>query len=151
MEHYHYAAHFDDLQPADLEIRADELAALGDFVKGANRGSRLSGKALKVATKSAQFFEARRLLAAHLFYMPSRRFWHLLYFDQRDTTWHDNHWKMGPHIHYANDLLCREPIDTVWHKVTRPKPEFPKRSLHIRYDYHHNRKWLNGSGQIAPL
>ena len=83
----------------------------------------------------------RRLLSVHLFYSPSYEFWHLFYFDQRDHDPRDNHWKHGPHLHYSQNSFTRESLASVWDKVRQPKPEFP-RALHIRYDYHHNRRQL---------
>jgi len=84
-------------------------------------------------------FKDRRLLAVHLFYARSQKHWHMFYFDQRDYSADNNHWLHGPHIHYSQSSFTRETLATVWRGVCQAKPEFPK-SVHIRYDYHYNRR-----------
>lgn len=133
---YHYQSHFDEAAPANLEPAKEELTALGRSGVGL-----LQGKALKASRKMGQIFRDRRLLCVHLFYARSHKYWHLFYFDQRDTAWMQNHWRKGPHIHYASDLMNRSLLAEVWSKVCHRPAEFPK-SIHLRYDYHHNRKYL---------
>jgi hypothetical protein len=130
---YRYACHFAEMTPNHLHPKDEELTALG-----ANGVGPLKGSALKAMRKVNQIFRDRRLLAMHLFYVPSQKYWHLFYFDQRDNDDHKNHWKHGPHIHYSQDLFTKEPLGEVWSRATSDKPSFPP-SLHIRYDYHHNR------------
>lgn len=131
---YSYASHFADIAPESLEPSREELYALGR----SRAGTTVAGKALKAIRKMDQMFEERRLLAAHLFYSGARDPWHLFYFDQRDYSADDNHWKHGPHIHYSRDSFTREPLEEIWRKICQAAPEFPK-SIHVRYDYHHNR------------
>lgn len=130
---YKYACHFHESTPDHLHPNKDELAALA-----ANGVGQLRGAALKAMRKVNQVFRDRRMLAMHLFYTPSQKYWHLFYFDQRDHEDRNNHWKHGPHIHYSQDLFTREPLPQVWANATAEKPVFPP-SLHVRYDYHHNR------------
>ncbi|MGH8509117.1 MAG: hypothetical protein ACREVH_10415 [Gammaproteobacteria bacterium] len=132
---YHYQAHFDEVTPPNLEPTKEEFAALGR-----NGVGLLKGKALKASRKMGQIFRDRRLLCVHLFYAPSQKYWHMFHFDQRDTTWLQNHWRKGPHVHYASDLMNKSPLTEVWAKVCKRPAEFPK-SIHLRYDYHHNRKY----------
>lgn len=131
---YKYACHFNESTPDHLHPKKDELAALAT-----NGVGQLRGPALKAMRKVNQVFLDRRMLAMHLFYTSSQKFWHLFYFDQRDYEDCNNHWKHGPHIHYSQDLFTREPLSQVWAKATAEKPVFPP-SLHVRYAYHHNRR-----------
>lgn len=140
---YHYACHFDETTPPELEPTQEELNALGRNGVGV-----LTGKALKASRKIGQIFRDRRLLCVHLFYSPSHRYWHLFHFDQRDTAWIQNHWRKGPHIHYVSDLMNPSPLAEIWAKVCKRPPEFPK-SLHLRYDYRHNRKYLRRGASDA--
>jgi hypothetical protein len=134
LEPYLYACHFTQLVPEHLPPSTEELKALSQ-----NDVGPLKGKAKKMMSKISQIFIDRRLLAAHLFYDPSQKYWHMFYFDQRDLQGDRNHWKNGPHIHYSHDSFVNEPLDDVWEKVCLKKPEFPK-SIHIKYNYHHNRE-----------
>lgn len=131
---YEYVKHFHEIMPDQLIPKDSELDAL------ANNGvGRIEKPAQKALSKLNQAYIDRRLLAVHLFYVPSQKYWHMFYFDQRDYKATGNHWKHGPHIHYTQDLFTNEPLSTVWAKATKENPEFPP-SLHVRYDYHHNRK-----------
>lgn len=136
---YSYANHFIELAPASLEPSKEELQALGT-----NGLGKLNGKALKAIRKVDQMFRDRRLLAVHLFYARSQKYWHMFYFDQRDYSANNNHWIHGPHLHYSHDSFTREPLHEVWKKVCQPEPKFPK-SVHVRYDYHHNRRPQRGA------
>ena len=131
---YLYACHFDHRTPEHLHPAEHDLAALASNGVGA-----LSRSARKTVTKVSQIFLDRRLFSAHLFYTASQRYWHLFYFDQRDVSGQRNHWKIGgPHIHYSRESFCRDPLHVVWQAI-RSSPPRPPRSLHVRYDYHHNR------------
>lgn len=131
---YLYEPHFREISPAHLEPKNHELEALAK-----NGVGQLRGDALKAMRKIGQVFIDRSLLAVHLFYWPSHEYWHMFYFDQRDYTDRENHWKHGPHIHYSSDLFVSAPLATVWGRVTADEPTFPV-STHIRYDHQHNRK-----------
>ena len=76
----------------------------------------------------------RKMLAVHLFYTPSKKYWHMFYFNQRDVDLYKNHWVHGPHVHYLNDTLTNAPLKTIWNNASSVKPSFT-RSLHIRYAY----------------
>jgi hypothetical protein len=130
---FRYACHFAESRPEHLEPQESELAALATNGVGPAKGA-----ALKALRKMDQIFTERRLLSTHLFYERSQKYWHMFYFDQRDFTDRINHWKHGPHIHYAQDMFTRDPLAVIWPRVLAEKPDFPP-SLHIRYDYHHNR------------
>lgn len=131
---FKYACHFTECRPGHLEPKQSELAALASHGVGLAKGA-----ALKAIRKMDQIFKERRLVSAHLFYERSQKYWHMFYFDQRDFTGTKNHWKHGPHIHYAQDMFTREPLARIWSRVVSERPEFPP-SLHVRYDYHHNRR-----------
>ena len=131
---YRYVNHFSEIRHESLEPNRTQLVALGRSGVGPAKGD-----ALKAIHKMDQIFLQRRLLGVHLFYAPSRKYWHMFYFDQRDYEATKNHWKHGPHIHYSQDTFTREPLSTVWQQAAAVMPTLPP-SVHIRYDYHHNRR-----------
>lgn len=130
---YRYACHFREITPDELKLRENELTSLGKSEPGP-----LKGDALKSVRKIDQMFRDRRLLSVHLFYTHSQNYWHMFYFDQRDYQSSRNHWKHGPHIHYSHDSFTKVSLNDIWSLIVAEKPVFPP-SIHIRYDYHHNR------------
>jgi hypothetical protein len=125
---YLYASHFDERVPDQLNPKPSEREAAGRAKVGL-----LEGEAKTFFSKIDQIFKQRRLFAAHLLYTASHKYWHLLYFDQRDTADDDNHWKEGSHIHYANDRFHRDPLNDIWARVKKGETTFLK-PVHIRYD-----------------
>jgi hypothetical protein len=124
---YRYASHFDERIPDQLNPSAAQREAAGRAKVGP-----LEGDAKKFFSKIDQIFKQRRLFAAHLLYMPSHEYWHLFYFDQRDRADEANHWREGPHIHYANDRFHRDPLTHIWARVRSGETAFLK-PVHIRY------------------
>lgn len=131
---YSYTSHSREISASTLNPSRQELTALARAGVG-----KATGLALKAIRKIDQQFRERSLLVAHLFYSRSHRYWHLFYFDQRDYGARRKHWKYGPHIHYTQDSFTREPLRDIWTKVCSQPPHFPP-ALHIRFDYHHNRR-----------
>ncbi len=131
---YKHWRHHVNLEPEHLWPTDEELNALGS-----NGLGKAEGKALKAITKITQMFEQRKLISVHVFYHPSKKFWHMFYFNQRDTSDDNNHWDLGPHIHYTHDSFINADLDKVVAQITQKKPKLPK-SIHIKYDYHHSRK-----------
>ena len=131
---YAYTSYDREISPDTLNPTKEELNALGRTGVG-----QVTGLALKAIRKLDQQFKERSLLVIHLFYSRSHRHWHMFYFNQRDYTPRRNHWKHGPHIHYSQDAFTREPLSEVWARIRASKPLFPPK-VHIRFDYHHNRK-----------
>ena len=125
---YRYANHFSDKVAVTLYPNAAEREAL----ETNGIGKLHSKNAKKFATKIFQLFDERRVFAAHLFFTPDHRYWHLFYFDNRDITELNNHWKYGPHIHYISDLWPQVRFDQMWAKVQREDATFPNK-LHLRY------------------
>lgn len=137
---YRYANHFSEFMPKNLHLTRGDLAEFAT-----NGVGPMSKAAQKASTKMSQAFVDRRLFAAHLFFTPSHNHWHLFYFDQRDTTARRNHWKIGgPHIHYSREAFSNKPLSEVWKGVCETPPELPS-SIHVRYDYHHNRRHAQSS------
>ena len=134
MRPYIYDCRFTEYTPKHLNPSGKELEALAK-----NGVGKMGRGAQKAANKIFQIFEDRRMFSAHLFYTPSHNYWHLFYFDQRDVTDHRNHWRHGPHIHYSRESFTNKPLKDVWAGVCSDPPELPK-AIHIRYDYHHNRR-----------
>src|SRR5207244_2937617 len=116
---YLYACHFDDRVPNHLNPKPDEIEAMGRA-----RVGELEGKARRFMRKIGQTFLERRLFAAHLFYAPSKRYWHLFYFDQRDRADDRNHWRHGAHIHYTNDMFLHHDLDAMWGRITGGETNF---------------------------
>jgi len=129
LEPYRYACHFNDIVPSHLPPNARDREALQ-----ANDVGPLSPQAAKAVRKVMQIFKERRMFAAHLFFTPSYDYWHLLYFDQRDTNSKDNHWSVGgSHIHYSRESFCRDPLPVMWQAICE-KPPKPPSSTHVRYE-----------------
>lgn len=117
---YLYARHFVELVPEHLTVTKDDIGVLG------------TPAGEKTMRKVSQVFKDRRKLGVHLFFLPTKERWHLLYFSQRDMSDTDNHWKAGPHIHYSRESYTNDPLDTIWAKIRAARPEFPK-GEHVRY------------------
>lgn len=125
---YRYASHFSDKVSSHLIPTKDEDMALrqngiGEF---RHRGAK------KFASKVFQFFRERRALAAHLFYTDSQRYWHLFYFDNRDTKESANHWKHGAHIHYVSDLWSNLTMSEAWSQIMSGRVALSSK-VHLRY------------------
>jgi len=133
LENYIYQCAFINITPEHLELTEANLKTMVEVKPGP-----IEGKAKTAFNKIDTSFEQRKLLNVHLFHTPSKEYWNMFYFTQRDTTKYNNHWKHGPHIHYSSDLILSTPIDEVWKLINQRKPRLPK-SEHIKYDYHHNR------------
>lgn len=124
---YRYANHVSDrlsenLYPNEAEREAIAKNGVGPFRTNA---------AKKFMVKLGQLHRERRALAAHIFYTPSHRYWHLFYFDNRDTSESKNHWKHGSHIHYVSDLWPTLSLRDAWSQVTSGKLAIP--SIHVRH------------------
>jgi hypothetical protein len=130
---YRYARHFVELVPEHLNPTADDIGVLG------------TPEGEKTMRKVSQMFKDRRKVGVHLFFLPSKERWHLLYFDQRDMSGTNNHWKAGPHVHYSRESYTNDPLDTVWTRICAKRPEFPA-AEHLRYLDRPNRE----HGFIGP-
>jgi hypothetical protein len=129
LEPYRYACHFTDIVPPHLPPNAKDREALQ-----ANGVGPLSPKAAKAFRKMSQILKDRRMFAAHLFFTPSHDYWHLLYFDQRDTNPYHNHWTVGgSHIHYSRESFCQKPLLSMWQAILEQPPR-PPRATHVRYE-----------------
>jgi hypothetical protein len=122
-----YANHFRELVHLDKHPTAKDHTALA-----ANGVGPLSKDASKAVRKLFQVIKDRRQLSAHLFYSPHHDYWHLFYFDQRDTSRDKNHWAHGPHIHYVRESYTQKPLAQVWREVHDTPPTLP-RGTHIAY------------------
>ena len=128
LEQYRYASHFSDYLPDDSETTERKLEALGR-----NGVGPLTADAKRAVVSIDHMFRARRLFAAHLFYVPSHLYWHLIYFDQRDQSPDGNHWKIGgPHIHYSRESFCSIPMEQMWREICEMPPR-PPGATHVRF------------------
>jgi len=128
---YKYANHFARVMPDHLHPTEAE----GDAIAANGVGLFQSREARKFASKVFQLFREQRSLAAHLFYTSNRNYWHLFYFDNRDTSEEQNHWKHGPHIHYVSNLWPELTMESAWNQVVSGEINFSNK-LHIRYRRH---------------
>lgn len=125
---YRYANHFADmvpphLRPTEVEHSAIQQNGVGEFK---------TQNARKFASKIFQLFRERRVQAAHIFYTPNYRYWHLFYFDNRDTEKSKNQWKHGSHIHYISDLWSTVSLEQAWAQIKSGRVAFSNKA-HIRY------------------
>lgn len=128
LEPYRYTCHFSDHLPDDAEPNEERLKALGRSGVGP-----LDAEAKRAVVSIDHLFRARRLFAAHLFYVPSHLYWHLIYFDQRDRSADQNHWKIGrSHIHYSRETFCSVPMEQMWSDICGLPPK-PPGATYIRY------------------
>ncbi|GAB3663807.1 hypothetical protein GCM10028813_44010 [Ramlibacter alkalitolerans] len=125
---YKYANHFDRRLPSHLLPNEAERSALAANGVGPFRSRGVS----KFASKIFQLAEEQRCLAAHLFYTPCHTHWYLLYFDNRDTAVHRNHWKFGAHVHLLCSLWPNLSLEKTWKKVLEGDLSFPSK-VHLRY------------------
>ena len=125
---YKYANHFARNLPSHLHPSSAEKDAIAANGVGYFR----SREARKFNSKVFQLFREQRSIAAHLFYTPCHKFWHLFYFDNRDTDEAENHWKHGAHVHYVSDLWPELTMESAWSQVLRGELRFASK-LHIRY------------------
>lgn len=125
---YRYTYHFADKVPPHLLPNEAEHSAIQQYGVGEfrTRGAR------KFASKIFQLSHERRVLAAHLFYTPNYRYWHLFYFDNHDTGKSKNQWKHGPHIHYISDLWSTVSLEQAWAQVKSGHVAFSSKA-HLRY------------------
>lgn len=128
MAPYKYANHFERNLPSHLHPSSAEEDAIAANGVGYFR----SREARKFTSKVFQLFREQRSIAAHLFYTPCHKFWHLFYFDNRDTDEAENHWKHGAHVHYVSDLWPELTMKSAWSQVLRGELRFASK-LHIRY------------------
>ena len=133
LEPYRYACHFSDVVPPHLPLQERDTQALAS-----NGVGPLKKEAAKATKKIFQLFVERRMFAAHVFFTPSQRHWHLFYFDQRDTDTRENHWVVGgSHIHYSRESFTTKPLLAVWEQLCQQPPLLPG-SIHIRYEQLNN-------------
>ncbi len=116
---YLHAIRTHDYVPEQLDLTEGDLRAMG----GAKVGL-MSSDVAKAFNKVSQAFDQRRQLVGHMFYTPDHATWHFLYFDQRDSSAHKNHWEAGPHIHLINSLWPNRTMQGVW-------DEFETKKVHI--------------------
>ena len=111
------------------------------------------GKAKRFFAKVFQAFEERRLFSAHLFYTRCHSAWYLLYFDQRDISREQQHWKHGPHMHLLSHHFGRLNLEIVWRQVGEGRVR-AGRALHVRYKkrrHSSDRGTTLANGILLPL
>lgn len=125
---YRYANHFERSLPPHLFPSEREAHA----IKTNGNGTFKTRSTSKFMSKIRQLRKEPRSLAAHLFYTPNHKHWYLFYFDNRDVSRANNHWKHGSHIHLVSSLWPNLKMAKVWSDVQRGKLDFSNK-IHIRY------------------
>ena len=116
-------------EPEHLKIGLENL----DCLQPSRRSNKDNDRAIrKLGTRINQLFKDRRYLVSHFFPKLDASKWHLIYFDQRDTSKHDSHWKVGSHIHFVSSLWQNISIEEIWTKIHEEKPKFSS-AIHISY------------------
>jgi hypothetical protein len=140
---YQYACHFEQLVPEHLLPTDSDNGALA-----ANGTGKMGPDAQKFVRKVGQLFKDRRVFSAHLLYEPTKTYWHLICFDQRDMDITSNHWKKGgSHVHYSRECYVNDNLDNVWARVCGRPPK-PPSSEHIRFTDPRERAFV-GPGDTA--
>jgi hypothetical protein len=126
----HHIPVFKHHHPTHLTPTDDELQALARSEVGS-----LTGKALKFVRKMDETVQQRRLFNGHLFlpaFNPGE--WHFFYFDQRDASEANSHWKHGSHIHLMN-MVTHPQLRVEELAAKLDQEERPKLGggLHIRF------------------
>jgi hypothetical protein len=115
--------------PDDVQLRPRDLETMGKAEIGPMEKS-----VAKAFGRVDQIFQTRRLLNGHLFYRPDRARWGLFYFDQRDVSDEDNHWKHGSHLHLVTHLWPNWTTQSVWREFCSGNPLISG-ALHVRFKY----------------
>lgn len=127
---WQHRIHHRHFQPSDLQPTRADLSALTQSGDGP-----LDKSATKALNKLRQLVEVRRYLVGHIFYTPDLERWHFFYFDQRDVSNRENHWKVGPHIHLINYLWPNRDAQSLWDYFISGNIQLSD-SIHIRFiDY----------------
>jgi hypothetical protein len=122
----HRAEHKQFVPPHLNITEGDKAAVVANGAGPAGRDAR------RFMNKISAIFEERRLLSGHMFYTEDLSDWHLLYFDQRDTSSRGNHWDEGAHIHLINHLWPNLKAQHVWDQFCSGNPRM-KGAYHIRF------------------
>lgn len=124
---YQHFIEYGNWIPAHLKATLEENEA---FQRA--RVGHLTETAAKFVAKISNTFTERKYRVGHLFVGNQR--WHLLFLELSDIREHGNHWEVGPHIHFTNDLCSPLGIDEVSRKFT---------ALDFKMGQRHHIKWLN--------
>lgn len=93
-----------------------------------NGVGRFKPPAQKAANKLFALLNERRMISGHMFLASDQ--WHFFYFDNKDHSGRDNHWKGGPHIHLISHLMPNRSAEKVWEEFHTGNP-YMKGSLDL--------------------
>ncbi len=125
---YLHASKLIEETPVNVHLTKKNLETLKDNGVGS-----LGWDAKKAVSKLYQAPLQTKRTMAHLFYRPDHRFWHLFYFDQKDTYRVRNHWDYGPHLHYVNWLWPNLNCQDVWKSYCANAKKGIGSAEHIRF------------------
>ncbi|WP_174902156.1 hypothetical protein [Burkholderia pseudomultivorans] len=121
-----------DIMPNNLQYTDQDSESLGRSIVGP-----LKKSAMKAWRKWHQILKDRRYLVGHIFYTRDHSNWHLFYFDNRDLTPYENHFKHGgPHIHLINHLWPDHTCESLWTFFQDDNPKMTG-AEHIRFHREH--------------
>lgn len=125
---YKHASKFHEEIPKDLALTEKNMAAISNAPVGPfDKGSK------KAINKLLQMPLQSKRTMGHLFYNPDHTYWHLFYFDIRDTREGENHWKGGSHIHYVSFLWPNLSCSVAWEKFCKSGKKDMGKDLHIKF------------------
>jgi hypothetical protein len=129
---WHHQISYRDFLPQHLKYTDEDSKALGHSIVGP-----LTSKAMRAWRKWNQLLNDRRYLVGHIFYTADHSNWHFFYFDNRDLTPYENHFKIGgPHIHLINFLWPAHTCESLWNFFKNGNPKM-KGAEHIRFHREH--------------
>ena len=121
-----------DIMPDNLQYTDQDSKSLGHSIVGP-----LTKSAMKAWRKWHQLLKDRRYLVGHIFYTSDHSNWHFFYFDNRDLTPYENHFKHGgPHIHLINFLWPDHTCESLWNFFQNDNPKM-NGAEHIRFHREH--------------
>lgn len=126
---YRHEIHHREYVPEVLNLTDEDLKTIGTAKVG-----KMEKDVAKAFNKITQTFKQRTILIGHLFYTPCHTRWHLIYFDQRDTQKHGNHWKEGSHAHIINHLWPNWTAQSIWEQFTKGTDKL-NASLHFKFSH----------------
>lgn len=126
---YLYASKFHEEIPENVHLTEKNINAIAKNGKGV-----LSRDAKKAVNKLFQAPLQTKRTMAHLFYRPDHKYWHMFYFDLKDSYRADNHWEYGPHVHYISWLWPNLNCQDLWKSYCRNAKKGIGGSKHIKFE-----------------
>jgi len=125
---YKHACKLFEEVPQDLILTEKNIAALRN-----NGAGKLNRNAKKTINKLFQMPKQIKRSTAHIFFNPTLQYWHMFYFDIRDRSTINNHWKNGSHLHYVSWLWPNLNPQETWLSFCKNGKKNIGNDLHIKF------------------